>query len=61
METGQALIKVNYGKNNKAAFWCLYCLCQFMGFPRVLNNKPARYQDMLNHMVQELVDEIFIV
>jgi len=50
------LIRVKEGDEWKTAFRILYGLLEFQVIPFVLTNAPSTFQDMMNHVLSDMLD-----
>jgi hypothetical protein len=55
------LIRVKKGDEWKMACCYYYSLYEFMVMPFGLTNTPATFQDMMNHILKDLLDKSIIV
>jgi hypothetical protein len=55
------LLRIKKGDEWKTAFRCRYGLYKFMVMLFGLTNAPARFQDMMNHILKDLLDEGVVV
>jgi hypothetical protein len=56
LKNGYDLIGIKEGDEWKPAVDCHYGLYQFPVMPFGLTNAPARFQDMMNHILKDLLD-----
>jgi hypothetical protein len=61
LKNGYHLIRVKNGDEWKTAFRCRYGLYEFMVMPFGLTNAPATFQDMIHHILKDLLDEGVVV
>jgi hypothetical protein len=61
LKIGYHLIRVKKGDEWKTAFRCRYGLYKFIVMPFGLTNAPATFQDMMNHILKNLLDEGVVV
>jgi hypothetical protein len=61
MKNGYHLIRVKKGDEWKTGFRCRYGLYEFMVMPFGLTNAPATCQDIMNHILKDLLDEGVVV
>jgi hypothetical protein len=56
LKNGYHLIRIKDGDEWKIAFQCRYGLYEFLVMPFGLTNVPATFQDMINHIFRDLLD-----
>jgi hypothetical protein len=61
LKNGDHLRTVKIGDEWTMAFRYCYGLYEFMVIPFGLTNTPATFQDMMNHILKDLLDEGVIV
>jgi hypothetical protein len=61
LKNGYDLIRVKKGDEWNTAFRWRYGLYEFMVMPFGLTNAPATFQDLINHILKDLLDEGVVV
>jgi hypothetical protein len=61
LKNGYHLIRIKEGNEWKIAFRCHYGLYEFLVMPFGLTNPPASFQDMMNHIWNDLLDKGVVV
>jgi hypothetical protein len=61
LKNGYHLIRIEEGPKSKTAFYCRYGLYEFLVMPCRLTNTPDNFQDMMNHILKDLLDKGVVV
>jgi hypothetical protein len=61
LKNSYQIIRIKEGDKWKTAFRCYYGLYKFLIMPFGLTNVPVSFQDIMNHILKDLLDENVVV